>query len=59
MILIYMYVLPDDYVCDQEIPRKSQDTIVNSNGYLLLVFLNSPGFALQTGEYVKIKMLVL
>ena len=50
---LHVNVLPDNYVCDQEFPRTSQDAIVKSNGYLLLDFLNSPGFALQTGEYMN------
>ena len=35
----HMNILPDDYIPDQEIPRKSQDNVVNSNGQLLLEFL--------------------
>ena len=34
----HMNILPDDYIPDQEIPRKSQDNVVNSNGQLLLEF---------------------
>ena len=31
---LHVNVQPNNYVSDQEISRKSQDTIVNSNGYL-------------------------
>lgn len=37
----HVNILPDDYVCDQEIPRKSQDNIVNYNGHLLLDFFKT------------------
>ena len=36
---IYMNVLPDDYVPDEKLERKSQDLITNANGYLLIYFL--------------------
>ena len=32
----HINVLPDDYVRDQNMPRKSQDAVINANGYILL-----------------------
>ena len=37
----HMNILPDNYISDQEIPRKSQDNAVNSNGQLLLDFFKT------------------
>ena len=34
-----MNILPDDYVSNEKLERKSQDLITNANGYLLLDFL--------------------
>ena len=34
----HMNVLPVDYVRDQNMPRKSQDAVINANGYILLDF---------------------
>ena len=52
---LHVNVLPNDYVCDQEIPRKSQDTIVNSNGYLLLDFLKQSGLRIANGRVCEDK----
>ena len=52
---LHVNVLPDDYVCDQEIPRKSQDTIVNLNGYLLLDFLKQSGLRIANGRVCEDK----
>ena len=30
---------PDDYVCDDYIPRCSEDKVINTNDHLLIVFL--------------------
>ena len=44
-------VLPDDFIPDQVLSRKSQDNITNSNGQLL-------GFEWQMFESARIEMLV-
>ena len=46
----HMDVLPDDYVPDLKIPRKSQDNTVNSNGQLLLDFLKQSGLRIANGR---------
>ena len=52
-----MDVLPDDYISDQEIPRKSQDNIVNSNGQLLLEFLKQSGLRIANGRVCENKQI--
>ena len=48
----HMDVLPDDYVPDLKMPRKSQDNTVtvNSNGQLLLDFLKQSGLCIANGR---------
>ena len=49
--------LPDDYVSDEEIPRKSQDNIVNSNGQLLLEFLKHSDLRIANGRVCEDKQI--
>ncbi|MEW8542097.1 MAG: reverse transcriptase family protein, partial [Candidatus Thiodiazotropha sp.] len=51
----HMNLLPDDYVQDQSIPRKSQDSITNSNGYMLLDFLKQSGLRVANGRVCEDK----
>ena len=52
----HMDVLPDDYIPDQEITRKSQDNVVNSNhGLLLLEFLKQTGLRIANGRVCEDK----
>ena len=46
----YINFLPDDYVTDTELPRKSQDNGVNSNGLVLLDFLKQSGLRIANGR---------
>ena len=46
----HMPFLPEDYITDTELPRKSQDTGVNSNGLLLLDFLKQSGLRIANGR---------
>lgn len=46
----HIYSLPDDYVSDKELPRKSKDTAVNANGRLLLDFCKGTGFRIANGR---------
>ena len=52
---IYMNVLPDDYVSDKKIERKSQDLITNANGYLLLDFPKQSGLIIANGRVCEDK----
>ena len=49
-INIYVDVLPDDYQPDRPMPRKSQDTVTNQNGNLLLDFCKESGFKILNGR---------
>ena len=53
----HKHILPDDYVSDQEIPRKSQDNIVNSNGQLLLDILKQSGLRIANGRVCEDKQI--
>ena len=46
----HVHYLPDDYVTDQELPRKSVDKIVNANGHMLLDFLKQSGLRIANGR---------
>ena len=50
-------ILPDDYVSDREIPSKSQDNIVNSNGQLTLKFLKQSGLRIANGRVCEAKQI--
>ena len=52
---IHMNLLPDDYTSDVEIPRKTQDNIINANGYLLLDFLKQSGLRIANGRVCEDK----
>ena len=52
---IYMNVLPDDYVSDEKLERKSQDLITNANGYLLIDFLTQSGLRIANGRVCEDK----
>ena len=45
-ISTHMDIRPDDYVCDINLPRSTQDSGFNANGNLLLDFSNDQDFAL-------------
>ena len=47
---INMNVLPDDYVSDEKLERKSPDLITNAKGYLLLDFLQQSGLRIANGR---------
>ena len=54
---IHMDILPDDYVSDQEIPRKSQDNAGNCNGQLLLKFLKQSGLRIANERVCEDKQI--
>ena len=51
----HMNVLPDDYVPDQNMSRKSQDAVINANGYILLDFLKKSGLRVANGRVCEDK----
>ena len=51
----HMNVLPDDYVPDQNMPRKSQDSVINANGYIMLEFLKQSGLRVANGRVCEDK----
>ncbi|MES9880123.1 MAG: reverse transcriptase family protein, partial [Sedimenticola sp.] len=42
--------LPDDYTCDTELPRMSQDSVINSNGRLLIDLCRASGLRIVNGR---------
>ena len=49
-ISTHMDTLPDDYVCDINLPRSTQDSGFNANGNLLLDFCKRSGFRIVNGR---------
>ena len=49
-ISTHMVTLPDDYVCDINFPRSTQDSGFNGNGNLLLDFCKRSGFRIVNGR---------
>ena len=45
-----MNILPDDYVSNEKLERKSQDLITNAYGLLLLDFLKQSVLRIATGK---------
>lgn len=49
----HKYPLPEDYTADEQLPRKNTDTVVNSNGRLLLDFCKGTGLRIANGRVEK------
>ena len=47
---IHVDAIPDDYIPDQNLPRKSQDQVTNQNGQLLLDLLKQTGLRVANGR---------
>ncbi len=46
----HVCTLPDDYVCDNELPRTSQDNGINSNGRSLIELCKASGLRIANGR---------
>ena len=42
--------LPDEYVCDEIIPRCSEDKVINTNGHLLIEFCKQTSIIMFNGR---------
>lgn len=49
-ISTHMDALPEDYICDANLPRATQDKVGNANGSLLLEFCRKTGFRVVNGR---------
>ena len=43
-------IFPDDYVCDDNLPRISKDTHINRNGRALIDFCKETGMRIMNGR---------